>query len=1053
MSVVTETDEQAYFAWNGMKKDLPFFTLKAHRDCYDLFQNTSCRAISTSKISGNTNVVMLFPGPIMIYSSKYVVKSNQKDERRDFGQVVRATQKMLHDGRKYDGDRSEAMRMLLRATFQHNTENVVGAPMAAYLTRNGSRFYFSHDFAWCPLEDMVETLYGRETKGRVKMMGRMRIIEKPCYDYLCRGDDMEDMCFFDMVKEYERVFVKKDSTNVEPFRNQPEYEHPSFVDDVMRQGLKLRDEEVLVKIPQRVFPDAGQFKGNILDSNTPINDSMEVYSLLVLTLFYPFRTLSDLNDNGTVQFTMKLRQVYQSRSLMPRFDRFLQNIQDSAHNYLRHEIKDELEGMTTTFKPDKDVMKNDDVEEEEELSNLVLGNELFEELEEEQLDDSQINVFPEISFRKILRRGRERMPKDDEICEHEFISVEERGGHSPDFIISNDDPDVTMNGNDSGEQESNAPPESPRKRAIHRLHAVRRNTTKKVPTKKRPITVMVANGTAESVVDWAEKTGLDLRQRKAFVTILCRFLLTFYTSVSNPASDPLSRGAQVQYNRERKRLNDVIKLGTGEELKQLIMFMHGPGGSGKSAVIDLVTCYAEDFCKEVDYPFTENTIVKTAVSGVAATLIGGRTVHSKCALFRKLSGEDLAVFKEARLLVVDEVSFASAGEMRSVDQKLRAMTTREDEKFGGLDIVFAGDFRQLEPVKKDSMYKTRSDEFEWQNCYVELDGTHRFRDDPEWGRLLSKFRDGTVTVEDVRYINENCMVKEGRPIPDGIQYAAFSNRTRDVVNTLAFEKYCATHHNTEDVAEDAIIILSDSLFRKSADKTWEPLKNRKYFYENLGEDDIKPGKFKPRLDPVLKLFRDCPLMMTHNEDVNENKANGTSVTLEQVVLKPGEEAFLTTLDNGIQVKCVFASQVESLELRHVRKDVEKKVFSLKSEDHQVSAKWPMPVNLQVSGKAREMFPMKIHQFAVVRNSCTTGHKLQGKTVLSIFAYDLNYMQNWTYVVLSRVTKMAGVYLRIPLTEDIRKFSVPIEYRYMMDRLRENEGVYPCLDEYMRVAEN
>ena len=61
---------------------------------------------------------------------------------------------------------------------------------------------------------------------------------------------------------------------------------------------------------------------------------------------------------------------------------------------------------------------------------------------------------------------------------------------------------------------------------------------------------------------------------------------------------------------------------------QLIALLHGPGGSGKSTVINMVTAYAQSFCASIGHPFTNRTIVITAMSGVAATLLHGETTHS-----------------------------------------------------------------------------------------------------------------------------------------------------------------------------------------------------------------------------------------------------------------------------------------------------------------------------------------------------------------------------------------------------------------------------------------
>ena len=68
------------------------------------------------------------------------------------------------------------------------------------------------------------------------------------------------------------------------------------------------------------------------------------------------------------------------------------------------------------------------------------------------------------------------------------------------------------------------------------------------------------------------------------------------------------------------------------------------------------------------------------------------------------------------------------------------------EKFGGLDIVFAGDFSQLKPIidsgayDNSTLYKARGRAYElWQcsiNSFIELKGMHRFKNDLEWGKIL-----------------------------------------------------------------------------------------------------------------------------------------------------------------------------------------------------------------------------------------------------------------------------------------------------------------------------
>ena len=70
--------------------------------------------------------------------------------------------------------------------------------------------------------------------------------------------------------------------------------------------------------------------------------------------------------------------------------------------------------------------------------------------------------------------------------------------------------------------------------------------------------------------------------------------------------------------------------------EQLICCLHGPAGSGKSTVIELVLLYAEEYCSYLpNVIFCCNTTVVAAMTGVAATLICGETMHGALFLNQK----------------------------------------------------------------------------------------------------------------------------------------------------------------------------------------------------------------------------------------------------------------------------------------------------------------------------------------------------------------------------------------------------------------------------------
>ena len=62
---------------------------------YDLFQNTSCRAISESAIACNTNLQLQTGGPLSAYQIKYSMKDTQKDDTSEYANVQQAVKKVL----------------------------------------------------------------------------------------------------------------------------------------------------------------------------------------------------------------------------------------------------------------------------------------------------------------------------------------------------------------------------------------------------------------------------------------------------------------------------------------------------------------------------------------------------------------------------------------------------------------------------------------------------------------------------------------------------------------------------------------------------------------------------------------------------------------------------------------------------------------------------------------------------------------------------------------------------------------------------------------------
>lgn len=144
---------------------------------------------------------------------------------------------------------------------------------------------------------------------------------------------------------------------------------------------------------------------------------------------------------------------------------------------------------------------------------------------------------------------------------------------------------------------------------------------------------------------------------------------------------------------------------------------------------------------------------------------------------------------------------------------------------------------------------------DWVNCFIELDGLHRFQDDKKWGELLFHFRDGNATPEDINEINER-VVKDGTLLPGDICYATYRNCDRDSINAAVFEEHCQHMYDLHGHTNDEIMIFRDDLKVKNGDNKYIPFNNGFNFWENCGEANIKAG-WSGRMDPVLRLYSNC----------------------------------------------------------------------------------------------------------------------------------------------------------------------------------------------------
>jgi ATP-dependent DNA helicase PIF1 len=182
------------------------------------------------------------------------------------------------------------------------------------------------------------------------------------------------------------------------------------------------------------------------------------------------------------------------------------------------------------------------------------------------------------------------------------------------------------------------------------------------------------------------------------------------------------------------------------------IFITGPGGSGKSALIRKI--------KE----HSKKQIQVCALTGCAAVLLNckAKTLHSWSGIglgngtieqnIKKILGSRYKreTWKDTDILIVDEVSMLSLKLFNMLNEIGKAVR-KNPRPFGGIQLIFSGDFYQLPPVGNKDDLDTQRFCFEsvnWNsiftpNCQIQLVKIFR-QTDEIYSTILNQIREGKI---------------------------------------------------------------------------------------------------------------------------------------------------------------------------------------------------------------------------------------------------------------------------------------------------------------------
>jgi len=438
------------------------------------------------------------------------------------------------------------------------------------------------------------------------------------------------------------------------------------------------------------------------------------------------------------------------------------------------------------------------------------------------------------------------------------------------------------------------------------------------------------------------------------------------------------------------------------------IFVTGQGGTGKSLVLREII---KGFKRQQRYQSDEWAAL--APTGIAAiALESGQTVHgfAGCGIpelvvdFGKCWGEDKK-WRRLKVLVIDEISMISGEFIDNLNKVVSAIRGNK-RPFGGIQLIFCGDFLQLPPITKqiqdikailsagkytkEQLHCDQGFAFQshvWKDADLEvIQLDHIFRqDNAVFQEVLSEIRYGKVS-----HRSEDFLKRCNRPLPilNDIMPTILYPRNKDVTAENEKELSKLKEPVRDYYADDNVYV--DTKIEEGSDGYWAPL------------DVLSSCTFFSDCNAQkrLKLKKGAQVMLVKNERVKDD----SSLQESSFRLVNGSRGVVIGFTEDCEDEGTVYELIEDVD-KCSNNDILHPVVQFLCGATKAIARQDFSYNMAGLGVCvRTAVPLKL-AWAI------TIHKSQGMSIDYVKA-DLNGVFSFaqTYVALSRVTDASGLYL-------------------------------------------